>query len=132
MPTTARAKIDLSHSEVILRFDGIIQVNATDHSYSKADILELHHAFATLSENKKSLILLVANEFTTIETDARQFLGTPEAGKYSIAEAYVIHSLAQRMLLNFLFSVQGTPVPAKFFTDIDRAVEWLKRDRTIN
>lgn len=127
MPTTTVTKMYLSHSEILLRSDGIIQVIASNHSYSKADILELHQAFSTLSNNTKSRILLVADKFTTIETDARKFLATPAAGIHSIAEAYVIHSLAQRLILNFLFNVQGTPVPAKFFNDEESAVEWLKK-----
>lgn len=127
MTTGNPSTINLGHTEVILRSDTIIQVNDTDHCYSMADIKEIHHSFHEISGGKKALVLLIASEFTTVDTNARHFLSTPEAGVHSIAEAYVIKSLAQRMLLNFLFSVQGTPTPAKFFTDIDLAIKWLKK-----
>ncbi len=118
--------INIGHTELFLRSDNIIQVNATDHLYSVEDIKAIHAAVNTIAGTKKALLLLVASNFTSIDPDARHYLSTPEAGAYSIAEAYVIKSLAQRILLNFLITVQGTPVPAKFFTEQETAVKWLK------
>lgn len=35
-------RIDLSHSELFLRDDGIVQVNATDHDYGMKELKEIN------------------------------------------------------------------------------------------
>lgn len=119
--------IILGHSEIFLRSDYIIQVNASDHTYSAADIKSIHEAVHKISDSKKAFLLLIASDYTSVDTEARKYLSTPEAGLYSIAEAYVIKSLAQRLLMNFFINVQGTPVPVKFFTEMEAAEKWLKK-----
>jgi hypothetical protein len=42
-----------------------------------------------------------------------------------IAEAVVVHSLAQKMAANFYFKYLKDIYPARFFTDPDKAREWL-------
>jgi hypothetical protein len=111
---------------VFLRTDGIVQIHSTDHTYKVEDIKAIHKAVSKLTNNQKALLLLLANNFTSVDADARKFLSSPEAGAHSIAEAYVIKSLAQRIILNFLIKVNGTPVPVKFFTDSEAAIEWLQ------
>ncbi|MBI3518798.1 MAG: hypothetical protein HY062_05510 [Bacteroidetes bacterium] len=118
-------KINLGHTELKLRNDSIIQINSTDRTYTVADIKEIHKAVSQLSNNQKALLLLSASNYTLIDIDAKKFLSTPEAGLHSIAEAYVIKSLAQRLILNFLIKVHGTPVPVRFFTEIHTAIAWL-------
>ena len=117
--------VTLPHSEVFLREDGLVQVNASNRSYSVNDIKEIHAAVGRVNNNQKALLLLVAHNFTSVDSEAREFLSTPEAGAHSVAEAYVIKSLAQRLLLNFLIKVNGTPVPVKFFTESGPAIAWL-------
>jgi len=119
-------RINNGHTEVLLRSDGIIQVNATDHSYSIEDIKTNTKSIGELTNNQKTLVVVVTSQYSDIEMDARQFASTPEAMKYSIAEAYVIKSFAQRIIANFTLKVKGFSVPVKFFNEIEPAVEWLK------
>lgn len=118
--------INLEHTELFVRDDGIIQINSTNRTYSVADIKAIHRAVSELTNHQKALLLLIGNDYTSIDTEAKDFLSTSEAGLHSIAEAYVIKSLAQRMLLNFIIKIKGTPVPAKFFTDTSSAITWLQ------
>ncbi|MBL7937347.1 MAG: hypothetical protein JNM51_16170 [Bacteroidia bacterium] len=120
------AIINLGHTELLMRDDGLIEIKSTDRTYSVTDIKAIHKAVSELTGKQKALLLLIASDYTSIDNDAKNFLSTDEAGLYSIAEAYVIKSLAQRLLLNFLIKVKGTPVPVKFFTEINPAVTWLK------
>jgi hypothetical protein len=121
-----RRKIDIGHSVLSIRPDGIVQIDGSNHMYSHSDVLEIHKALGELRGDKRVLVLAVASEYTSLDPSARQYLSTPEAGIHSIAEAYVIHSLAQRMLMNFLTKVAGTPVPVHFFKKEQHAVDWLK------
>lgn len=126
MLQTTPTQIDLGHTLVFKRADGLIQVNGGNHEYNVSQIKEIHQSINQLNDGYKALVLLTTQEFTLIDLESKQFLSKPEAGQYSIAEAYVIQSLSQRLILNFLFKVMGTPVPAKFFTDIEAAANWLK------
>lgn len=121
-----QTKIDIGHTHISKRLDGLVLIEASNRIYSVNDIKDIHRAVKEINFGEKVLMLLIADEYTSIDNSARQFLSTPEAGEQSIAEAYVIKSLAQRLLLNFLIRVNGTPVPAKFFTDIKEAEHWLK------
>ena len=124
--------LNLEHTELLMRDDGIIQINATDQTYNVADIKAIHNSISDLSDNKKALLLLIGSNYTSIDADAKEFLSSPEAGLHSIAEAYVIKSLAQRLLLNFIIKVKGTSVPSKFFTDTNTAITWLSQFKTNN
>ena len=126
MTVDSLPNIKNSHSEILLRSDNIVQVNASDHVYSIADIKENTKAIGDLTSNQKTLVLVITSEYSDIEPDARIFTSTPEAMKYSIAEAYVIKSLAQRLIANFMLNVRGFSVPLKFFNESDPAIEWLK------
>lgn len=121
----ASTKINNGHTEVLLRSDGIVQVNATDHAYSIEDIKANTKSIGDLTNKQKTLVMVVTSEYSDIDMDARQFASTPEAMKYSIAEAYVIKSFAQRLIANFTLKVKGFSVPVRFFNEIEPAVEWF-------
>jgi len=119
-------KIYNGHTEVFLRPDNIVQLNAANHVFSIEDIKTNTRSIGELTNKQKTLVLVVAAEFSDMEKEARHFTSTAEAMKYSIAEAYVINSLAQRLLANFASTFLGFSVPVKFFNEIEPAVEWLK------
>jgi len=125
-----KAKIDIGHTQILMRDDGTVVVEASNRLYTNFDIKEIHQSIRTINQGQKVLLLLKADQYTSIDQSARQYLSTEEAGKQSIAEAYVIKSLSQRMLLNFLMKVNGTPVPSRFFTSIIEAENWLNAFRT--
>ncbi len=117
--------INLEHTKLVIRNDRIIQINSTDRTYDVEDIYVILKAVDELTDNQKVLLLFIASDYTLINNDAIKFLSTPEAGLNSIAKAFVIKSLSQRLLLNFLIKVNGTPVPVNFFNEINLAVTWL-------
>ncbi|MGQ0828526.1 MAG: DUF7793 family protein [Bacteroidota bacterium] len=119
-------QINNGHTVLLLREDGIIQVNATDHVYSIEDIKANTASIGELTNKQKTLVMVITSQYSDIEIDARQFISTPEAMKYSIAEAYVISSFAQRLIANFTLKIKGFSVPVKFFNETEPAVEWLK------
>lgn len=119
--------IDLGHSRIFIRDDGIVQVNSTEHIYSIEDMHEISEAQNKLNHGNKTLVLVVVHPFSDIETEARHFLTDPASTKYSIAEAYVLRSLAQKLLANFHLKIHEPEVPTKFFTNKEEAIIWLKK-----
>ncbi len=126
MTVKAPREIKLEQVDAIMREDGIVQLNGKDRTYTVEDIHVINKAIGDLSEERRIFLLVVASQYSMVDNEARKYMSKPEAAPYSIAEAYVIKSLAQRLLINFFIRVSGTPVPTSFFTDIPSAVKWLK------
>lgn len=119
-------KIDLGHSVVYLRDDGIIQVNFG--ALTELDVKEAKQIVAAtgkLTKGKKALILNVAGKLTTATKDARDYAATEEGSIYTIADAYVIRSLAQKLIANFYINFHKPLVPTRVFTTESEAVDWL-------
>lgn len=119
-------RINLSHSEMFLRDDGVIQVNVTDHNYSKNDLMELNAAQGNICNGKRLPLLVITSIYANIDSDAREFMASIESTQYSSAEAYVIIGLGQKILANFYLKVNKPDVPTRFFTDLKLAEEWLQ------
>lgn len=119
-------EVNLKHSLIFLRPDDIIQVNCSDHTYKVKDIKDIVETQGKVAGGQKKRLLIIAHEFTNIESDAREFMARDENTIYSIAEAYVIKSLGQRILANFYLRVNKPSVPSMFFTDVNSAERWLK------
>ncbi|MBK6521686.1 MAG: hypothetical protein KBG47_10780 [Bacteroidia bacterium] len=122
-------RIDLSHSELFLRDDGIVQVNTTDHDYGMKELKEINIAQGQLNNGKRRLLLVIVSEFANIEKEGREYMATDESTQFSIVEAYVISSLAHKILGNFYMRMNKPSVPTRFFTEIKVAEEWLNTYR---
>ena len=119
--------IDLEHSIVSLRSDSIIQIHCKDNiEIDVKESEEMVNAIGELSGGKKALVLGIAGDNTTATPAARNHSASPEGIKYTLADAFVINSLAQKIIGNFYLSFHKPGVPTKVFDDIDKAVEWLK------
>jgi hypothetical protein len=130
MAINPNISIDLGHSEMIIRSDEIVQINTTDRNYSESDIKMLNKAVGDLTPNReRKLLLIIASNYSSVEAEGRRYMSTVEGVEFSIAEAYVIKSLAQRLLINFLIKVNKTHVPVQFFTDKETAIAWLNTFR---
>lgn len=80
-----------------------------------------------LVAGRKLKRLVVAGKNTLITKEARVYgqNKSRELKNLIIAEAVVVNSLPQKMVANFYFAFIKDFYPAKFFTDINKAREWL-------
>lgn len=111
-------KIDDSTVEVVFKSDAVIGLEQIKHTFS-----QLHQ----LTGDKPHKKLIITGRRTEITKDARLF-GMEEAkriGEYVKAEAIVVHSLYQKMVINFYRRFIDSKYPTRFFTDIEKAKEWL-------
>lgn len=74
-------------------------------------------------EYENCTLLTIGGTYTGIEEDARQF-GNRHAFPV-LAEAFVMRSLAHRILANFLMRLRLKPYPVRAFTDEQSARNWL-------
>ena len=120
-------KIELSHSEVILREDGILQIVVKDNvDVGIEECIELTNAFQALIGKKKVPLLHVVGNYVNMDKEAREYSASEAGLRYSIAEAFVINSLPNKIIANFYMRINKPSVPTKFFGSIREAEEWLK------
>jgi len=80
------------------------------------------------TERKPCKRLVIISKHSTITREARALLQEENhrERKFIIAEAVLVNSLAQKMATNFYLSFIKDDFPSKFFTDLNKAQEWLK------
>lgn len=119
---------ELGHSSVHLRNDGIVQVNFGENiDIDLKEAVEIVDAIGELTEGKKVLTLNIAGKTTSATSAAREYSATPLGLKYTIADAFVVTNLAQKILGNFYISFNKPAIPTRIFDDKAKAIEWLKR-----
>lgn len=122
-----KAEIDLGHSKLILRSDNVLELICDDDTiYDVTIIKQVAVETGKLTGGKKCMQLTIAGKYSTISKEGREYAATEEAVEFTIAEAYVIQSLAQRILGNFYLKFNKPKVPTRLFTDKDKAEKWLK------
>ncbi len=120
-------EINLQHTVLRMRDDGIVQVNFNDKlEIDTNEARDILNAQKELSKGKKVLVLNVAGKQTTATSAARDFAASDEATKYTLAEAYVVNNLAQKLVGNFYVNFHKPKAPTKIFTNETDAVNWLK------
>lgn len=119
-------------SMVFLRDDGILHIKIKpDNEFTVFDFNELVDAAKEIGNGKRFLNLINVGSNTLPDNEAR-IASSSEAGSvYKVADAFVINSLAQRLIANFYMKINKPFVPTKFFNNEDDAVIWLKEQDTL-
>lgn len=90
-------------------------------------LTEAYQILDNFTKGQRVKKLLITNPRNSITKEARQY-GEMEAHKrknYTIAEAIVVHSLPQKMAINFYLNFIKGEYPVRYFTDTNKANEWL-------
>lgn len=91
------------------------------------DIRETYHMLHEFTGGKRLKKLVVTGKQTEISKEARLF-GHEESMRIRekvVAEAIVVHSLYQKMIINFYARFIKDSYPTRFFTDFGKAKNWL-------
>ena len=120
-------EISTGHTSIKLRSDGLIIVHSSnDYHYDVKDIKENHEAIKKLANGKKALVLTFSGEHSNITKEALDYIAKGPHISFVKAEAFIIHSLAHRLLARFYVVIKKTVVPANYFTDEAKAIKWLE------
>ena len=118
---------DLDGFSMSLRGDGIVQVDINSDEVMDVKHIKLGVEFLKeISEGNKFPLLFVVGAFSLPTDEARLYEASEESNPYASAEAYVINSLAQKLIGNFYLKFNKPVRPTKFFRNIEEAAEWLK------
>jgi len=115
---TPKALISLlSNDVVVVELDDYVSIDVDD-------VIQIVNKQGELTENKKHPVVSIPSEFTSITKEARHFMSGKEAAKYTSADAFVIRSLAHKILADFYLRFQNPVVPTKVFRTKEEAIEW--------
>ncbi len=123
---TLTKKISHTAFEISLNSFGFYQIIVpANTSFSVKDFQSLVSAQKELG-GFKTPCLVIAHESASVESEVFKNISNNISNPYSKADAFVIKSMAQRILSNFYLKVSKPERPTKFFNNKDEAISWLK------
>lgn len=78
---------------------------------------------------KKYFVIVDARAGFHSEADVRDYYASNEYAKYRYADAFIVKSLATRLMVNFYISFNKPSIPTKTFTDPEEAARWINELR---
>ncbi len=113
--------------QVTVNENGFYEVEVFDNvDFSIADLKLLVQA---QQENfsLKLPVLVLCREHANTNIELLNVIAKNENNPYSKADAFVIKSMAQRILANFYVKIHKPERPTKFFSSKEDAITWLNQ-----
>lgn len=88
-------------------------------------IKEIVNTVGELGNEAKLPVFTMTFDFISISAEAKEYTASPEAEKYSLANAVLIDNLAKALVFNFYLKLNKPTVPTKAFTKIEDGLAWL-------
>ena len=119
-------EIEFQHASISLRKDGITEINsADDFEYDIEQIKENHEQIRIFNNGKMALVLNMVGDHTTITKEAREYMASGPHKNIIKAEAFVLQSVAQKIIARFYYKINQPIVPVGFFKTKAEAEAWL-------
>ena len=119
--------VQLSHTKIELRDDGIIQFfHQDDLRFTMSEIKEMEEVVKKITNGITHKSLMIAGTFSNADIEVMEHQSRGEGILFSLADAFVIHSLPQKIIANFYLKINKPVLPTKFFNKVEEAEIWLK------
>ena len=89
------------------------------------DVLEALEYIQSFGTDKKYMNLFEFGEHGNVSDEVREWAAKSEANQ-TIADAMVLNSLAQKLVMNFYLKFHKPQSPTKAFRHIEEAMKWLE------
>ena len=124
---TLSKKISFTNFEVGFHDLGFYEILINDkEEFSVSDLQKLVKAQEELG-SKKLPVLAICSEHANTNSDLLKTISKNSNNPYSIADAFVITSMAQKILANFYIKIFIPERPTKFFNNKEEAITWLSK-----
>jgi hypothetical protein len=106
--------------------DGIIRIRIKDNAEIELEdtIIEYNY-IKNRPDYLPMRILVIPGKNSTASKEVRDYSNSEERRSIVNAQAYVVESLAHKIIVNFMKTFYKTPVKFKVFSDEDEALNWL-------
>lgn len=92
------------------------------------DVMDMHKAFLELSQGKKYAVLMDATKYFSPSDKARAKIASKQFTNIRYATAFVVASLANRLIGNLFIRFNKPATPTRIFNNETSALEWLKEE----
>jgi hypothetical protein len=119
---------DLGFCSVTFRPDGIIHTHFHKGQFTidVDHVKQINAVCGELTNGKKVPMLIDGDQLTIPSEEARSFVAQKDSNPYSLAEAFLVGSLPQKLIANFFMRFNKPGRPTKMFTRKEEALVWLK------
>lgn len=94
--------------------------------FEMKDYHQLMNAASEIGHGKKFYNIINVGEYTTPDHESREASTSVEGALYKRADAFVIHSLPQKIIANFYMTFHKPVIPTRFFNTMEGAREWIE------
>lgn len=108
--------------------NGIVFIKIDDNAeVSLIDSKKQYEFLKSKYDGKNKLkVLVVPGRYTNISKEAREFSTIPENNEMTVASAVVVRSLAHRIIINFIISInRQQTMKMRMFDNKEKAIDWL-------
>lgn len=119
------ASCEVAETKIELRDDGIIQFFYGNIEYTMKEARLLEAAVAKLTDGVTRMSLRVADRNSSMDVEVMKYLSTGRGTLFTLADAFVIHSVTQKVLANFYLHIIRPVLPTRVFTNYVDAETWL-------
>ncbi|MGZ3865725.1 MAG: DUF7793 family protein [Bacteroidia bacterium] len=120
-------KLVLPHTRIELRDDGIIQFFYGDHiEYTMKETEELERAVEKMTGGVTHKSLRIAGKFSNLDVDVMKYLSRGRGTLFTLADSFVLQSLAHKIIANFYLRINKPVLPTRFFNKLEEAEAWLQ------
>jgi hypothetical protein len=119
--------IPLSFGYIRMRTEGITEMFVhSGFQLTAENISEYRQAKEKLGGGKPYPNLVLMGAFSAADATAMKSSASSDMRKLRVADAFVIDSLAQRILGNFYLKFNKPQFPTRFFNSKEEALKWLE------
>jgi hypothetical protein len=113
---------------ITYRTDGIVVMRIKQDV--EIDLTKSRELFELLKQHvqqtgKKARVLVIPDSSATVTKEAREFAATDESSSITTAEAIIVKTIAQKLIINFTLKFYKPKRHMKMFTQEDEAIKWL-------
>jgi hypothetical protein len=84
-------------------------------------------AIQTEMGGKRLPVLILCSQYTNGDVEMLKYLSKNKNNPYSIADAFVINTMAQKIIGNFYIKLISLERPTKMFSNKEDAINWLNQ-----
>ncbi len=120
-------KITFEVFTLTLRKDGILNVDiSAEKEYTVDNLKELMPIMGQFLNYKKVPMLITRDESVLPTLETRNYWAKKDSCPYSLAEAFIMKTLALKLIGNFYLKVNKPGRTTRIFSSEEDAVKWLK------
>lgn len=125
-------QIDTPVAKLSLQEDVLTVVLKENAELSNNEFESLLNQAMEFVEYKKHYVIIDTRFIYTANSETRKIYAESPHKEYRHADAFIVNSLAMRLLVNFYIKFQRPEIPARMFNNEKAALVWINELKKIN